>query len=379
MRSYFAETSVPRPPKLRRLLAEIQRMEHQQCGSELEALLLERRLIAELQPVLNRQHKRFAVYPYLLLSDEKFPRLTVTRAEPVEEKDEDGRMKDKEVHSEFDEASEYPDSVAAEISSFILHPSSLPLETPPRAGSLPGLYLGPFTSPRAAMWTMEAVRVLFPLRSCEGDIVPDANGRGCFYHEIGRCCGPCVGTTPQDEYSKLCESLINLLHTGQAPQIEQLRARMNKLAEEWRFEEAAKLREQLRGIEVVTARLQRLERMRRENNAAIVQPSLPDENGKCGAAVFLVRGGMVRRHLVIHDWSDERPVKKALRETFDGGEASAPFTGKSELDEMMILDRWLRSHGEENCCIWLNDENRLARQWTSNAFRRLRRWALVNL
>jgi DNA polymerase-3 subunit epsilon len=83
VRSYFSDTSLPRPPKIKRLLAEIERMEVRPVGSELEALLLERRLIAELQPLLNRQHKRFEVYPYLLLSDEEFPRLTITRAEPL--------------------------------------------------------------------------------------------------------------------------------------------------------------------------------------------------------------------------------------------------------------------------------------------------------
>jgi excinuclease ABC subunit C len=229
------------------------------------------------------------------------------------------------------------------------------------------------------MWTMEAVRFLFPLRSCEGDIVPDPNGRGCFYHEIGRCCGPCVGSTPQDEYSKLCAELIQLLHTGEAPQIEQLRARMMRMAEEWRFEEAAKLREQLRGIEIVTARLQRLERMRSQINAAIVQSALPNADGQIGATVFLVRGGLVRRHLVIHDWNDERRLKKALRETFDTKETSAAFTGKTELDEMMILDRWLRANDDDSCCIWLNEEDRVARQWTSNTFRRLKLWAQQNL
>ncbi len=51
VRSYFGETSLKRPPKLRRLLAEITRLEWYECGSELEALLLERRLIAERKPI----------------------------------------------------------------------------------------------------------------------------------------------------------------------------------------------------------------------------------------------------------------------------------------------------------------------------------------
>ncbi len=251
VRSYFGESALRRPPKLRRLLAEVKRLEWQQCGSELEALLVERRLTAERLPILNRQHKLFAVYPYLLLSDEAFPRLTLTRAEPVEEgMGDEGRG---------------TDASGATTSSLVTcpegtRPSSLPLETPPHAGALPGLYLGPFTSPRVAAWTFEAVRAVFPLRSCEGDIRPDADGRSCFYHEIGRCCGPCIGATPREEYARLCADLIALLQSGEAPQLDALRARMQRLSEQWRFEDAAQIKEQLAAIESVAARLHRLPR-----------------------------------------------------------------------------------------------------------------------
>lgn len=134
---------------------------------------------------------------------EAFPRLTVTRAEPVTDNDEREMMNDEE--------NEAPESL-----SFIAHPSSLPLENPPRAGEIPGLYLGPFTTPRAAYWTLEAVRNTFPLRSCTGEITPDINGNSCFYHGIGRCSAPCVGAVSQAGYSQICEDLLQLFKTGKA-------------------------------------------------------------------------------------------------------------------------------------------------------------------
>lgn len=338
VRSYFADTARPRPPKLRRLLAEIQRLEFRVCGSELEALLVERRLIAEELPILNRQHKRFSVYPYLLLSDEEFPRLTITKAEPIE-----GGV---------------PEAMP-------LHPAS-PLENAPRLGELRGLYLGPFTSPRSAYWTFEAIRTLFPLRSCEGEILVDPAGRGCIYHEIGRCCGPCVGATDNARYSEVCGELLQLLRTGSAPRLDQLRARMMKLAEEWRFEEAAHIKEQLDAIEAVAARLQRLERMRRENNAAIVQTATDGV-----ATVFMVQGGLVRRHMVIADWDTQfNDVKRALKKTFETAPPVLDWTAKAELDEMMILDRWFKANQGAACIAWLN--GRGGRQWNSNAARQLR-------
>ncbi|HEX8552486.1 MAG TPA: GIY-YIG nuclease family protein [Abditibacteriaceae bacterium] len=338
VRSYFADTAKRRPPKLRRLLGEIQRLEYQVCGSELEALLVERRLIAELLPILNRQHKRFSVYPYLLLSDEEFPRLTITRAEPIE---------------------------GGAPEAMPLHPAS-PLENAPKLGDLRGLYLGPFTSPRSAYWTFEAIRNLFPLRSCEGEIQIDTNGRGCFYHEIGRCCGPCVGATDAGTYGRVCADLLQLLRTGDAPQLHALRERMTKLAEEWKFEDAAQIKEQLAAIEAVATRLQRLERMRRENNCAIVQDSA------CGnATVFLVQGGLVRRHFIVTDWeAHSKELQRALRNIFDAPPPVADWTAKAELDEMMILDRWLRANAGAPCIIPLNERSN--RQWNSNAARRLR-------
>ncbi|MDQ3812638.1 MAG: UvrB/UvrC motif-containing protein [Armatimonadota bacterium] len=374
VRSYFAETSHPRPPKLRRLLAEITRLDWEECGSELEALLLERRLIAERRPLLNHQHNRFEVYPYLLLTDEAFPRLTLTKEEPLSGrmKDEGGGIIDEEDVEEWEE-DEGQDDALLHPSSFIPHPSAtLPLETPPHLGELPGLYLGPFTTPRVARGTLEAVRLLFPLRTCEGDLKPDAGGHACFYHEIKRCCGPCVAATSQADYARLCDDLIRLLQSGQAPQLEALRARMHRLAEEQRFEEAIQIRDQLQAVEIVAARLQRLQRMREHNNVVIVQPARrngdsPDERPAC---VFMVQGGVVRRYVAVHDW---RALKSTIREVYASPLPVAVFTAKAELDEMMILDRWLQAHRGEPCCVWMNERG--SRQWASNAARQLQAWA----
>lgn len=364
VRSYFADTKLPRPPKLRRLLAEIERLDYEECGCELEALLLERRLIATRRPFLNRQLKRFDVYPYLLLSDEAFPRLIVTRAEPV-------------ADASPDEA----ESIEREYSSLTSSHGSLPIENAPRVGEIPGLYLGPFTTPRAAYWTMEAVRNTFPLRSCEGEIQPDPNGKSCFYHDIARCSAPCVDAVSQQDYSSVCADLLRLLQTGEAPQLDALRARMEKLAEEWKFEDAAKLREQLQAVEQVVIRLRRLERIRNTNNLAIIQRAKSSEGEPTQSSVFLIQGGIVRRHLVLSNWETEREdVRRAMRETFSAAPPVRPFTAKEELDEMMIIDRWLKAHGGELCCAWLNETNRaVSHAWAGNAVRRLHAWSRRNL
>jgi hypothetical protein len=202
-----------------------------------------------------------------------------------------------------------------------------------------------------------------------------------------------VEAVAQSTYQELCKDLLNLLHGGESPQLEKLRARMAALADEWRFEDAAKLKEQLQAIEMVAARLRRLQRMREENNVIITQPALreasalleatPDDTNVevCNqstssvlASVFLVRGGVVRRHLLVRD--DEacwKELKREVQELYTAPPPSAPFTAKAELDEMMILDRWLQSHGPEGCCAWMNEK--VSRLWATNAVRKVQKWA----
>jgi len=86
---------------------------------------------------------------------------------------------------------------------------------------------------------------------------------------------------------------------------------------------------------------------------------------------------VVRRHLIVDDWKlQSDAVKRAVQETFSAPPPAADFTAKTELDEMMILDRWLQSHGSEECCVWMND--RESRQWLGSAVRKLQKWAQAN-
>lgn len=372
VRSYFADTSLPRPPRIKRILSEITSMEWRECGSELEALLLEKRLIAELRPLVNRQLKNFDVYPYLLLTDEEFPRLTFTRSEPVEDSDDEVWT----VASEENEESEFfAPSFAFRTNTITSAQSPLAvehsLENAPRPGEVPGFYLGPFTTAHSARWTLEAVRNIFPLRTCEGALRPDPKGRACFYHEIKRCAGPCVGDVSKEDYANLCAELISALESGNAPQIERLRARMMDLAERLLFEDANEIKLQLQALESVAARLGRLKRIREQLNVAIAQPAR-GEDDTSAISLFLVRGGLVRRHITpVDDWS---MVRDAIREVYSAPLPSKPFTAKHELDEMMILDRWLSGHGQDACCVWLNDLS--SRQWAAVAARKLERCLL---
>jgi hypothetical protein len=89
--------------------------------------------------------------------------------------------------------------------------------------------------------------------------------------------------------------------------------------------------------------------MRREHNVVIVQPTID-----WAVRTLLVQSGVVRRNLIVRDWAtDATLLKRAAQEVYSASPQEWPFTAKTELDEMMILDRWLRVHRDEPCCIWV--------------------------
>jgi excinuclease ABC subunit C len=250
---------------------------------------------------------------------------------------------------------------------------------------LPGLYLGPFTTPRVAYWAINALKPLFPLRTCEGAILPDAAGSDCLYGQMGRCSAPCVDRVTHGEYREMCDDLVQLLQTGASRRLEARRDRMRALADAWRFEDAARVRRELDAIEIVATRLARIGKLRATLNVAIVQPAKASDSH---SSLFLVRGGVVRRHLQV-DWSClSAEVGQALREVYEMPEpagdpsrragAAPPLPGdayvsKAELDEMLIMDRWLKAHGAEKCCVWIAEKRKP--RWVESTIKALRQMA----
>ncbi|GBC86559.1 UvrABC system protein C [bacterium HR12] len=165
------------------------------CGSELEALVLEARLIREHEPRFNRRGRTWRRYAYLKLDlAETYPRLKVVRS-----------------------------------------PSGR------------GAFLGPFGSPRVARLAKEALEDAFPLRRCTRPMGAATRFPPCVLAEMGRCLAPCDGRVGPERYGELVRSLISSL-TSPGGLLGALEARMRALAAEERFEEAADARDRLRAL-----------------------------------------------------------------------------------------------------------------------------------
>ena len=109
-------------------------------------------------------------------------------------------------------------------------------------------YFGPYSSAAAIRETLREIYRIFPLRHAAMERCRK-RGRPCLFHQIGQCSAPCHGKISQADYRRLVEGVIQLLEGRESEVVGQLQQQMQLAAAEMRYEEAARLRDQLRAIE----------------------------------------------------------------------------------------------------------------------------------
>ncbi len=183
------------------LLAETVAVEGIRCESELQALVVEARMIRTHQPKHNRRGKTWRRYAYLKVdTTDAFPRIKVVRE--------------------------------------------------PKGG---GAFLGPFGTTGQARMAKEALEEAFPIRRCTNRMRAGTRFGACALAEMGRCVAPCEGGVTLERYGELVRSLLSSL-SSPGGLLGALEARMNDLATQERFEEAALSRDRLRALAEALAR-----------------------------------------------------------------------------------------------------------------------------
>src|SRR5690349_20494367 len=109
-------------------------------------------------------------------------------------------------------------------------------------------YFGPYSSASAIRETLRIINRYFHLRTCTDHVLANRK-RPCLLHQIGRCPAPCVYPVPEDEYRKSVDEVMLFLEGKAGELVDGLRARMKQASAELKFEEAARIRDQLRAIE----------------------------------------------------------------------------------------------------------------------------------
>src|SRR5499426_2261126 len=118
-----------------------------------------------------------------------------------------------------------------------------------------GRYFGPFASASAVRETLDTIRKVFPLRTCSDPVFRNRS-RPCIEYDIKRCLGPCVLAVDRGVYEEHLREAMLLLEGRNREVAAALGRRMELAAAGERFEEAARLRDQLRAIEKTQERQQ---------------------------------------------------------------------------------------------------------------------------
>jgi excinuclease ABC subunit C len=202
------------------------------------------------------------------------------------------------------------------------------------------LYFGPYASSAAVRATLKEIYRIFPLRrhplkTCR------KRSRPCLYYQIGQCSGPCHGKISAADYRRLVEGARALLSGRESEVVESLRRQMAAAADRMAFEEAARLRDQLRAIEQTVERQKVVESGGGDQDVI----GLHREGGEVELAILFVREGKVidRRSYNLEWRLDEDELLSSFLQRFYGREVCIPDRVLLPFlpEDAEVLSEWL--------------------------------------
>lgn len=200
VRSYFREAPYHHTPRIATMVRKVAEIEFIVTDTEAEALALEANLIKQHQPHFNVLLKDDKKYPYLCITwGEDYPRIFITRKR---RKDETSR------------------------------------------------YYGPYVDTGLLRRTLQIAKRIFPLRQRPQPLFKD---RPCLNYDIGQCPGVCQQLITPEEYHKTVQRVAMVFQGRSQELVDILTAQMEKAAEALEFEKAAIIRDQLKGLETLSA------------------------------------------------------------------------------------------------------------------------------
>jgi len=195
VRSYF-QSPDGLLPKVKAMMARVADFDYIITDTEVEALILENNLIKAYQPRYNIMLRDDKTYPYLKISQEKFPRISIVR--------------------------EARDKVSR--------------------------YYGPYTEVGSVKETLKLLTSIFPLRTCKN---LKEQTRPCLNYDLGKCLAPCNGRISEADYGLMVEGIISFMEGRSTELLSLKESEMRAAAANLEFEKAARLRDQIQAIHIL--------------------------------------------------------------------------------------------------------------------------------
>ena len=239
VKQYFQ--SKPVTGILKIMISKIADLELISTDNEVEALILEQNLIKTLKPRYNINLKDDKSYPYIVITNEEFPRVFPTRR-----KRSDGSK-----------------------------------------------YFGPYTDVKNMRFALKTVRDIFMIRSCNLNLteetIENKKFKICLDYHIHKCEGPCEGFVSRGHYKETIDHVAKLLNGKTQSLIKEMTEQMNKYSELMEFEKAAQLRDKIEAIEVYSSRQKMVDDEIVDRDIFAFEKS---DNDSCGM-VLKIRDGKV--------------------------------------------------------------------------------------
>ena len=314
VRQYFQKSRAA-DPRIETMLSKAVDLEVIVTDSEVEALILEANLIRKLKPRYNVNLKDDKSYPYIVVTNEPFPRVFVTR-----------RVR--------------------------------------RDGSR---YFGPYTDVKNVRAALKSVRDIFMIRSCNYQIDDESirkkKIRVCLDYHIKKCEGPCEGLVTQARYRGMIAQVEALLEGKTETLIRSVTGEMERLAGEMRFEEAAILRDRIKGLQAYSEKQKAVDL---DSTDRDIVAFAHEGDDACGV-VFKVRDGrMIGRQHYYMSGVEEKPPAEVLesllqRYYLDAEYVPAEVMLPVDVEDRPALEEWLGGRRGEAVRITVPQEGEEAR------------------
>ena len=334
VRQYF-QSSKNHTSKVKSMVKSIAKFEYIITDSELEALILECNLIKQYRPKYNVLLRDDKTYPYIkVTTNEEYPRVLKVRK----------ILKDK------------------------------------------AKYFGPYTNITSVNDTLDIIRDIYPIRTCNIDIEKAIknNVRPCLNFHIKKCIGPCTGNNFKEDYNKMIDEIILFLSGKEDKLIELLKDKMNKCAMDFNFEDAAMYRDKIKSLEDMIQK-QKIDATSLDLNQDIIAMATTD-NEAC-VQIFFVRNGKIvgREHFILEgvmDSSKSSILSSFIKQFYIEQEyIPKEIIIEYDIEDRFIIEEWLSSKKSQKVSITVplkGDKKNLVDMVYKNAVEYLEKFSNIN-
>ncbi|TAK56961.1 MAG: excinuclease ABC subunit C, partial [Bacteroidetes bacterium] len=256
VRQYFHK-SRKLDPRIEAMVSKIKDVELIATDSEIEALMLEATLIKKFKPRYNVDLKDDKSYPFIVVTNEPYPRVFVTRR----------IIKD---------------------------------------GSK---YFGPYTDVKTMRASLKMIRDVFKVRSCNylitEETIKKKKFKICLDYHIKKCEGPCEGLVSHIKYNEMIREVMQVIKGKTTSLVFSLEEQMATSADELRFEEAAELRDKIRQLTVHTERQKIIDADLEDRDLFAIAI---DGNDACGVVFKVREGKLIGKQHVYMSGVEHKPL-----------------------------------------------------------------------